>query len=70
MNTSQSDIKSRLEFYNKISLIQIKLFSPGIESEFQNEQQLRKFKMFRLEWSKYVQIVQIDILSILVDKLK
>ncbi|MEL4895020.1 hypothetical protein [Crocosphaera sp. Alani8] len=63
-------IEARLEFLKEISRIQSQLYTPGIESRFQDEQEKRKFKLFRLQWSMYVQRVEIDILSVLVDKLE
>ena len=68
--SSNSDIKTRLEFLQEISLIQAKLFRPGIESEFPDEEQQKKFKKFRLKWSMFVQTVDIDIATVLVDKLE
>lgn len=68
--SSNADIKARLEFLKEISLVQAKLFRPGIESEFTDEEQKKKFKKFRLEWSRYVQTVEIDILSVLVNQLE
>ena len=68
--SSNSDIKARLEFLREISLIQAKLFRPGIESEFTDEEQKRKFKKFRLKWSMFVQTVEIDIATVLVNKLE
>lgn len=68
--SSDTEIRARLDFLREISLIQAKLFRPGIESEFPDEDQKKKFKIFRLEWSRYVQRVEIDILSVLVDQLE
>ena len=72
MNTlsSNSEIDKKLEFLKEISAIQANLFSPGIESRFPDEEQKKKFKRFRLKWSLFVQTVQIDIASVLVDELE
>lgn len=68
--SSNAEIKERLEFFKEISLVQAQLFRPGIESEFPDDEQKKKFKRFRLEWSRHVQIVQIDIATVLVNQLE
>jgi len=72
MNTlsSNSEINKKLEFLKEISAIQAKLFSPGIESRFPDEEQKKKFKRFRLKWSMFVQTVEIDIATVLVNELE
>ena len=67
---SNSDMKARLKFLQEISLIQSELFRPGIESEFTDEEQKKQFKKFRLKWSMFVQTVEIDIATVLVNKLE
>lgn len=67
---SNDDIKARLDFLKEISLVQAKLFRPGIESKFTNDTELKKFKKLRLQWTVYVETVEIDILSVLLDKLQ
>ena len=64
------EIDKKLTFLKEISGIQAKLFSPGIESTFSNEEEKKKFKKFRLKWSMFVQTVEIDIATVLVDELE
>jgi hypothetical protein len=66
----ESDIDKQLKFLNEISIVQAKLFRPGIESEFPNEDEKKQFKKARLKWSIYVQTVEIDIATVLVNKLE
>lgn len=72
MNTlsSNSEINKKLEFLKEISVIQANLFSPGIESRFPAEDQKKKFMRFRLKWSMFVQTVEIDIATVLVNELE
>jgi len=43
LSSSNSEIDKKLEFLKEISAIQAKLFSPGIESTFSNEEEKKKF---------------------------
>lgn len=63
-------MKARLEFIKEISLVQAKLFRPGIESTFFDPEEKKKFKLLRLDWSIYVARVEIDTLSVLIDRLE
>jgi hypothetical protein len=67
---NNSEIEARLKFLEIISLLQSKLYRPGIESQFLDPDQKKKFKFFRLNWTLYVETVQIDILSVLIDQLE
>lgn len=69
-STNANQDKKRLEFLKEISLVKARLFRPGIESEFVPDERKKKFKKLRLEWSRYVETVQIDILTVLVDRLE
>lgn len=68
--SSNSEIDKKLEFLKEISVIQANLFSPGIESRFSDEEQKKKFKRFRLKWSMFVQTVEIEIATVLIDDLE
>lgn len=68
--SSDSEINKKLELLKEISATQAKLFSPGIESRFPDEEQKKKFKRFRLKWSMFVETVEIDIATVLVDELE
>jgi len=64
------DIDKQLEFLRAISAVQVKLFRPGIESEFPDPEQKKRFKKHRLNWSLFVETVEIDISSVLVNELE
>lgn len=68
--TSKSDINKQLEFQKQISDLESKLYRPGIESEFSDESQKKQFKLDRLQWSMFVRRVELDIASVLMDKLE
>lgn len=63
-------VEQKLKFLNEISVIQAKLFRPGIEVEFPDEAQKIQFKKSRLLWTIYVQTVEIDIATVLVAELE
>jgi hypothetical protein len=63
-------IEKELEFLAAIKSVQVKLFRPGIESEFPDEEQKKQFKKLRLQWTLYVETVEIDIATVLLGKLQ
>lgn len=65
-----SDLDRQLEFQKKISDIETKLYRPGIESEFSDENQKKQFKIDRLQWSMFVQRVEFNIANIIVSELE
>lgn len=62
--------KKAIEFFEKISAFEVKLYAIGIERRFTDPDELKKFKKFRLKWSFFVDEVQIDIATVLVDELQ
>lgn len=70
MTTVSSNLNKQLEFFRQISDIEAKLFRPGIESEFSNEDQKRQFKLDRLQWSIFVRRVELNVANVLVNKLE
>jgi hypothetical protein len=62
--------KKTLDFFEEISLFEIQLYAVGIESRFSNDEDLKKFKKLRLKWSAFVDMIQIDIATVLVGELQ
>ena len=62
--------KKAIEFFEKISAFEVKLYAIGIENRFPDPDELKKFKKFRLKWSFFVDEVQIDIATVLVEELQ
>ena len=67
---SNTNINKQLEFLRNISEIKVKLFRPGIESEFSDQEQKKQFNEQRLKWSNFVNQVEINIAAVLVDRLE
>ncbi|MHC5771534.1 MAG: hypothetical protein ACYTXI_39485 [Nostoc sp.] len=65
-----TDNGKQLEFLKNIKDTQVQLFRPGIEGEFPEQEQKNKFLDYRLKWSDYVQKVEINIATVLVNQLK
>lgn len=64
-----SELNKRLEFFKKIKETQVKLYRPGIESQF-SPNEVGKFQEYRRKWRHYVEAVQEDIATVLVERLK
>jgi hypothetical protein len=62
--------KKAIEFFQMIKEFEVKLYAIGIENRFPDPDELIKFKKFRLQWSFFVDEVQIDITSVLVNQLQ
>ena len=65
-----SELNKRLQFLQKIKETQVKLSRPGIESKFSSSNEIEKFQEYRRKWKHYVETVEIDIATVLVDRLK
>jgi hypothetical protein len=65
-----SNNDKKLGFFKEIKDIQVKLFRPGIENEFQSQELKNKFIDYRLKWSDFVEKVEIDIANVLVNQLE
>lgn len=70
MTTVSSNLDKQLEFLSQISDIEAKLYRPGIESEFSDENQKRHFKLDRLQWSMFVRRVELNTANVLLSKLE
>lgn len=62
--------KKAVEFFKVIKDFEVKLYAIGIENRFTDPDELIKFKKLRLKWSFFVDEVQIDIASVLVNELQ
>ena len=58
-----------IDFFQKIKEIQVELYRPGIESKF-TPNEIEKFREYRRKWRNYVETVQINIATVLLDRLK
>ncbi|MBW4612348.1 MAG: hypothetical protein KME21_03550 [Desmonostoc vinosum HA7617-LM4] len=67
---SNENTKRRLDFHKKISNFDAKLYKPGIENKFADDGQKGSFTEKRIEFSKYVQCVERDIATILLNQLE
>ena len=66
---SNPDLDKRLKFLKKIKETQVKLNQPGIERKF-SDNQIEEFKEHRRKWRNYVETVQINIATVLVNQLE
>ena len=63
------DSDKRLEFFEKIKEIQVKLYQPDIESKFPPNE-IEEFLEYRRQWRNYVETVELDIATVLVERLQ
>ncbi|MEH2215393.1 hypothetical protein [Nostoc sp.] len=64
------DSKKKLAFLKNISAIDEKLYQIGVESKFTDPKQKEEFKNHRQKWTKFVNTVQINTATVLVNKLE
>lgn len=63
------DPNKTLEFYRKIKETEVELYKSGIESEFSDKDR-SIFQDYREKWRRYVDTVERDIATVLVERLK
>ncbi|MEH2128404.1 hypothetical protein [Nostoc sp.] len=64
------DSNKKLAFLKKISAIEKNLYQAGIESKFTDPKQKEKFKEYRSKWTSFVNAVNINTATVLVNKLE